>query len=168
MTFSAGRIGAACRLGLLLVLPVAAGCGGQPDGRVSGQVKFNGKPLTGGYVLFLPGDPKRNSVTAVLDGEGRFSVVLPAGNVRVSVDNRDLEPRPAIRVAPSQLQLPDEVKQKMGGPAANPPPATQPRTGGGNSGRYVKIPDRYYDAATSGLNFKVEGGDQKYDVELSN
>jgi hypothetical protein len=167
MTFPTGRAGAACRLGLLLVLPLAAGCGSQPDGRVSGQVRFNGKPVPGGYVMFLPGDPKRNSVTAVLDGEGRFSVVLPAGNVRVSVDNRELEPQPPMRVSTSQLNLPASVKQAVGG-SPNPPPAAPPRTSGAGSGRYVKIPDRYYDAATSGLDFKVEGGDQKHDVELSN
>jgi hypothetical protein len=167
MRFPTGRTGAACRLGLLLVLPVAAGCG-QAQGRVSGQVLFSGKPLPGGYVMFLPGDPKHNSVTAILDGEGRFSVVLPAGDVRVSVDNRDQEPRPAMRLSPAQLDLPANVKQMVGGKAANPPPAEQPKTARASSGRYVKIPDKYYDAATSGLDFKVQGGDQKHDVELTN
>jgi hypothetical protein len=118
--------------------------------------------------MFLPGDSKHNSVTASLDGEGRFSVVLPAGNVRVSVDNRDLEPRPAIRLSPGQLNIPDSVKQAVGAKAANPPSAAQPKTSGANTARYVKIPDKYYDAAISGLDFKVQGGDQKHDVELTN
>jgi len=166
----AGRIGTPCRLGLLLVLAPVAGCS-QPEGRVSGQVLFGGKPLPGGYVMFLPGNPKHNSITATLDQNGAFSVVLPAGDVRVSVDNRDLEPRQPIHLSPAQLNLPAGVKQSVISKLGNPPPAPPAASGdgtGGRSGRYIKIPDKYYDAATSGLDFKVQGGEQKHNIELTN
>ena len=90
------------------------------------------------------------------------------GVVILAIDNRDLEPRPSFQLSPAQLDLPANVKQMVGGKAANPPPAAQPRAAGASSGRYVKIPDKYYDAATSGLDFKVQGGDQKHDIELTN
>jgi hypothetical protein len=34
-------------------------------------------------------------------------------------------------------------------------------------GKYVAIPKKYYDIKTSGLQFTVQRGDQKHDIELS-
>jgi hypothetical protein len=105
-----------------------------------------------------------------LDEQGRFSVVLPAGDVRISVDNRELEPRQPIHMSPAQLNLPPEVKDKLGsgGNAPAQPRPPSPTAGGANTSRYIKIPERYYDAAKSGLNIKVQSGDQTHDLELTN
>jgi len=164
-----GRPGAAARLGLLLTLAAAAGCSGASPGHVSGQVQFNGKPLPGGLITFLPADPKSNAISTNLDEQGRFSVVLPAGEVRVSIDNRQLEPRQPIHLSPAQLNLPSEARKALGGGgAAAPPPASHGTAAAGSSGRYVKIPDRYYDGMTSGLGFKVQSGEQTHDIPLTN
>lgn len=158
------------RMGLLLLLVVMAGCG-PGEGKVSGRVLFNGKPLPGGTVFFQPAGPQ-NPVTATLpaDESGTFEVVLPTGEVQVSVDNRDLEPRPP---APTGIPrgLPGGVTQKLlqGKPleAAQPPADSTPRPPRRASGKYVKIPDRYYSIATSGLKITVQRGSQTKDIELT-
>lgn len=79
--------------GVLLVALAAAGCG---DGRparypVSGQVLIDGKPLTYGYVKFVPNDARPSG--GYVDEQGRFTLgcfakddgVIP-GIHRVEVD----------------------------------------------------------------------------------
>jgi hypothetical protein len=34
-------------------------------------------------------------------------------------------------------------------------------------GKYVRIPNRYYEMETSGLQFTVQGGEQKHDIPLT-
>jgi hypothetical protein len=149
-------------LGLVLVL-AAAGCGAG-EGRVSGRVLYNGRPLPGGRVTFRPADPRQNSVSAALDEGGNYTAVLPAGPVQVSVDNRELEPHASLAgLAPANL-APD-VRKVLGNPAPGKP--SHPGDGSDNhAGNYVKIPDRYYDVESSGLDFTVTGGEQPHDIEL--
>src|SRR5918993_690853 len=82
------------RLGLLILLPVLAGCG-QKLGQVSGKVTYKGQPVPAGWVTFRPADPALNAVPVELTEDGTFLVELPAGEVTVTVDNREWEPRPA-------------------------------------------------------------------------
>jgi len=151
------------RLLLLVALLAAAGCGGSGEGTVTGQVLFDDKPLPGGRVTFRPADPKKNSVSAELDQEGRFKVTLPAGEVHVSVDNRELEPAPPgpVGVVPPGLSV--EGRKALG----EGKPAAPTRDGSGrHASRYVKIPDRYYTVETSELKFTVTRGEQKHDIKL--
>ncbi len=153
-------------LGLLLLLPSGVGCG-PGQAKVSGRVLYKGTPLPGGRVCFRPADPRRNSLTVDLDADGNYEAVLPVGDVQVSVDNRELEPRrrPQGMVLPP---LKPEVREKLGG-GANPekaPPAPGEDAADKLPGRYVKIPDKYYDTEKSGLQFKVEPGGQRHDIEL--
>jgi hypothetical protein len=153
------------RLGLLLVLPVLAGCSPR-TGQVTGKVTFKGAPVPAGWVLFRPADPAQNSVTAELDADGNFSATLPAGEVRVSIDNREWEPRaagPAIPSMPAGIPLSPEVAAKF---KAAPPPKAAEGEGGRPSGKYVTIPPRYYDLSTSEIRFTVQGGPQTKNIEL--
>lgn len=158
-------------LALALLFPVLTGCS-PGTGKVSGKVTYKGQPVPGGLVTFRPIDGRQNSVTAELDAEGRYSAVLPAGEVLVSIDNRELEPRPIIAGGvPSGLPLSPEVRAKLSGKAA-PPAAPEGGQQTGEevrrpSGRYVPIPEKYYMAETSGLKFTVKGSDQPYDIELT-
>jgi hypothetical protein len=157
------------RLGLMLLFPLALGCG-PATGKVSGTVLLNGKPLPGGRVTFRPADPKRNSVFADLDEQGHYEAVLPAGEVQVSVDNRELEPREA---APRTQFLPEglspEVRKQLRGaaPPSQAPPEKSPNAPEKMPGKYVPIPDKYYTIEKSGLKFTVRSGDQKQDIELT-
>jgi hypothetical protein len=155
-----GRRG--CWFGLLFVLTLPAGCGGS-QGTVSGQVLFHGKPLPGGRVIFRPDDSSKNTVTAQLDENGRYEATLPAGAVKIAVDNRELRrlpsaPRPAL---PPGVTLPPPSKSGAGSPA--PPPENTPPKLPGN---YIPIPPRYCDVDASGLTYTVKPGTQSYDIEL--
>jgi hypothetical protein len=153
-------------LGLLLVLPVATGCGAG-RGKVSGRVLYHGAALPGGSVTFRPADPGQNAVSAVVGEDGHYEAVLPVGEVTVSIDNRRLQPPPNLGVGlTTGLPLPPEMRkdgagtppEQPGGAEANP---TRP------PGHYIKIPDKYYNMETSGLQFTVSGGEQEHDLVLT-
>jgi hypothetical protein len=170
-----GSIGFASRwssamgqVGLVVMLPVIAGCGvGQA--RVSGKVLYNGAPLPGAQIMFRPADATQNAVSARADADGRYEAVLPVGEVKVSVDNRDQEPH---KKGPSPLPpgLPPEISQKLKGNGQ--PEAAAPKSGDNNPDKpavkYIPIPANYYDIEKSGLGFRVEGGGgtQEHDLEL--
>lgn len=147
----------ASRLGLLLLLPVVAGCG-SGQGTVSGRVLYNGKPLPGGWITFRPVDSRQNSVPALIDPNGNYEAKLPAGDVLISVDNRELEPVPAAPAPglPPGVRLPPAEAPK--GEAKDA--ATRP------AGTYVPILEKYYNVETSGLRYTVKKGPQPYDIEL--
>jgi hypothetical protein len=148
----------------LFLLLLVGGCA-PGKGKVAGQVTFNGAPLPGGRVTFQPADPRQNAVSVELDDQGRYAAELPAGDVAVSIDNRELEPRsPQTGGIPAGLppDLRDKIR-KAGGTASPPRPEGAPKS----SGKYVAIPSRYYAAETSGLTFRVRGGQQTEDLPLT-
>jgi len=160
------------RLGLLVVFPVLAGCGVR-TGHVTGKVTYKGSPLPAGVIQFRPADPAQNAVSAQLSEDGSFEADLPAGEVEVTVDNRDWEPPPAgaIPAVPAGIPLSAEAKAKFGAVAAAPKKEIKPPSVGrparpGRSGKYVPIPEKYYDLSTSGLKFTVTGDTQAQNFEL--
>lgn len=156
----------------LVPLLLVAGCG-RATSKVSGQVRFKGTPLPGGQLTFRPDDAKFNTVIAEIDEQGRYEAVLPAGTVKVSVDNRGLEPPSKLdggAALPLDLPLSPAAKKALQGKKADkpaPPARSDNNDARKPAGRYVPIPDRYYDVTSSGLDFTVQGGDMKHDIELS-
>jgi hypothetical protein len=140
-----------------------AGCGPK-QAAITGRVLLDGKPLPGGRVTFRPENSAFSSVSAELNEQGQYeAVLLPVGTVHVTVDNRELEPRPPRSSISSALpNLPPELKSKIGsGPPRSAP--TTPKS----PGRYVKIPERYYLTESEELDFTVDGNtQQQHDVEL--
>jgi hypothetical protein len=158
-----GRFRSVGRCALLLLVPALAGCGGA-RAKVWGRVLYDGKPVPGGLVTFVPADPKERAVTAMLDGDGNYEALLPPGEVNIAVDNRELEPRDA-RPAGLPKDIP-AVKDLGGAKPDHSRPKSSPNAGGNRVGRYLKIPDKYYDFEKSGLKYAVEPGNQKHDIEL--
>jgi hypothetical protein len=115
---------------------------------VSGSVTYKGKPLTGGKVTFLGDDWA--SIDGVIDEQGHYTINAPVGNVKIGVDNRMVK-LGAIRPEAS----------KGAGPRPGSPPPDPIK------GKYIEIPDKYYDPATSGLTFTVKSGTQTYDITLT-
>ncbi len=168
IAFGSSWAGLVSRCGLLLLLLSLVGCGGG-EGKVSGQVKFNGTPLPGGIVTFVPVEVPNHAV-ATLDEQGHFEVVLPAGDVQVSVDNRQLQPHePPFRGMPPGI--PGGVAQKIAEAkqhqASARPTGTASAANQKMPGKYVEIPKRYYDTSTSNLKFTVKRGTQTQDIELT-
>ena len=149
-------------LGLLLLLPVLTGCGGD-RGTVSGKVLYKGKGLPGGQLLFRPADARLNPVLVPLDAEGNYEVSLPPGDVQISIDNRDLEksrgggPPPVL---PPGVKLPPGVRPEARQNRAAPEEAEK------LPGRYVPIPKKYYSVDTSGLKYTVQKGSQEHNIDL--
>jgi hypothetical protein len=138
------------------------GCG-SGTGTVKGQVTYQEKPVSGGLITFVPTDSKHNSVTAEIDENGNYQLTAPAGEVRISVDNRSLKPE-APAGPPS---FPPELVKKFG--KAPPTPKKEEPAEAGNkksSGRYRDIPDKYYRTDTSGLTYTVTSGTQTKNFEL--
>jgi len=156
-------------MGLLILLPIVAGCA-PGKGKVSGQVLYNNKPLPGGEVTFRPANPRHDPVVVTLDEHGNYEAVLPVGEVKVSVENRHLQPRPSLGERPAlKLPLSPEARKAIGSvPAEKPAPPKEENKAEKPHGQYVPIPERYHDIDTSKLEFNVEGGNQQHDIPLSN
>lgn len=142
----------------LWVVSFAVGCGPR-FGEVSGEVLYHGKPVPGGMVTFCPQVESMNSVTYVLERDGKFKVQLPVGNVKVCLDNREFEPQPATTPTTMPgLKLPPEVAKAMQASGKESIKV---------SDRWVKIPEKYYGIESTDLKFEVKSGKQTQKIELN-
>jgi hypothetical protein len=158
------RQGPAIWLGPLLLLPALAGCG-QPTGHISGKVIYQGRPLTGGRLVFRPADPGQNTVPALVAADGSYEATLPVGDVTIAVDNRELQPHEPSPPGP-RPGLPEGIKLPGQGGAAKAAAEAPNAAGGRLAGKYVPIPEKFYQAETSGLKYTVKKGNETYDIEL--
>jgi hypothetical protein len=124
--------------GGLLLLP--SGCGFfENAGIVSGTVRYQGQPLSGGIVSFI--NDKGQVVTAAIDQSGRYAVAhVPVGSAKVTV----------------QAVSADAPPVSFAGPVM---PIPEKRTG-------PKVPLRYSVPATSALQHNVSKGKQSFDIDL--
>ncbi len=142
---------------LALCLAIAVGCGPR-TGIVTGEVSYKGKPIPGGLLTFRPADPAQNSASYELDRDGKFKIELPVGEVQICIDNREFEPQPATAPAiPPGMDLPPEVLKSM---QASKKENTKV------SDRWVKLPEKFYQIETSGLQITVKGGEQHETIEF--
>jgi hypothetical protein len=144
----------------LLSLFAFVGCGGSgAQGKLTGKVLYNGKPVTGGSVIFRPASASENTVTAPILPDGNYTATVPAGVVKIAVDNRALQPPEATAKKEPPPKLP-----KITNPGTDTPdPRVNPQK---PAGTYIKLPDKYHDVATSGLSYTVKSGAQNYDINL--
>jgi hypothetical protein len=161
-----GRYALAYRLAPLILFAAALGCG-PGQGTVSGQVKLtNGKPLPGGWITFVPADPRQPPATARIDENGRYELTVAAGKVKILVDNRELEAQaaqgPAAPVLPEKIKLPADLNVPKPAPGQGPPPDAPEKL----PGKYVRIDPKYHTVEKSGLEYTVSAGPQTHDVEL--
>jgi hypothetical protein len=121
----------------LLGLVMLPGCGEGPGTEITGTVRFDGEPLTGGKVTFYhPSKPGRN-VTATIQPDGTYKIMaVPAGKVKVTV-----------------VALPPLRKHRD---------ARRPHT----DLNLPNIPLKYSDPETTDLVCPVRGGSQTFDIEL--
>jgi hypothetical protein len=109
-------------------------------------VLFKGQPLPGGQVTFVSKGPDGSTGTAPIDEDGTYKIGFPPGEVKIAVDNRMLE---------KQVPSKGPLLKRPGGEAPSGP-----------KGKYVKIPDKYYSADSSGLTYTVTTGQQAHDITL--
>jgi len=85
MTISTRFTATAVYVGLLAATALV-GCGGSQHSmaKVEGEVKFDGKPIEKGNILFLPSDGKGPTAGGDI-ANGRFSVLVAPGPKRIEV-----------------------------------------------------------------------------------
>jgi hypothetical protein len=154
------RTNTVIRVAFLLFLVLLAGCS-RSTGRVSGKVLYNGNPLPGGRLTFLPREARQNPIPAVINADGHYEATLPVGEVTIVVDNRELQ---SVSIGappnmPREFQLPIQKAEVK-------PPAEPNAQEGTLSGKYVLIPEKYYLAETSDLKHMVKRGTETFDIEL--
>lgn len=170
------------------ILLTAIGCGGSNAGSVEGKVTFDGKPVTGGTVVFYS---ETGSYSVGIRPDGTYSITdMPPGEMSVTVETESVNPnnkKPQTYQGQSQGG-PGGGKGMYGGGgggSGGPPKGPGgPQVGpdgkkytqeqspipeGANTaqGEYVKIPDKYADKAKSGIKKTITGGKQKVDIELT-
>jgi hypothetical protein len=138
-----------CGSGLLLVLlllPLAIGCGGQAKGTVSGKVTYQGKPLSSGIVSFVSeaGAPHY----ADIESDGSYRMVnAPVGPVRIGVQSKPKQSAsPSPRMPRSRedfVKVESDMKAKES-----------------------ILPDKYTDPNKSDLTYTVTKGKQQFDIDL--
>jgi hypothetical protein len=119
---------------------------------VSGKVLFRGEPLPGGRITFVSKGGQAFTGGGNIDENGQYKVEVPIGEVKVSVDNQMLAP-PTRRGSSPPAQMPG--LKRPGSEEATP-----------MQGRYVEIPDKYYSADKSGLNYTIRKGPQTLEIRL--
>jgi hypothetical protein len=138
---------------LLAALAVAVGCGesGPRDkakNYVTGKITYNNGPVPNAFVEFV--FTEKDKATGSTNDQGVYTITgVPAGTAKVSVKTKS---------------------------AAKPPPMPQmPKVAGGvtmgaapiDTGKTVKIPDKYADANKSGLTATLNAGKNTYDIPLT-
>jgi hypothetical protein len=127
-------------LSLFLGLPLL-GCGPSVT-EVSGTVTFKDRRLTSGSVIFVGQDGESSSSAIAEDGSYRIEKA-PIGLVRIAVASHPRVP-PGLMKSPGQAAALRE----------------DPKDG------TVKIPEKYEDHKTSGLDYTVERGSHTFNIDL--
>jgi hypothetical protein len=153
------------RLKVVLVLSLGigllpAGCSGSSGregfGMVQGKVTFQNQPVTGGTIHFFQDQEKKAS--AMIRADGTFSAEVPVGQITVAIET--LSGKYQARDAAMKLMKEngydvDPDQRKVYSPALTAPQM-----------KYVEIPERYNDPERSGLECKVERGQQTCNFDL--
>jgi hypothetical protein len=141
---------------------VLTGCSSSsrpPTYPVTGTVTFQGKPVAGAFVTFVPTGEKGTAASAITDAEGRYALTTwdagdgaQPGEYRVKVSKQE-----QAAVDPSKLvqNLTTEEEQKIYVENKNPPPPAK-----------RVIPIKYENEQTSGLIHTVEAKATTFDIKI--
>lgn len=139
------------------LLVALSGCGGDvPRGKLHGTVKYQGKPVAHGTLIFLGSD--NQTYPADLGKDGRYTVDrIPFGSIKVAIQQSPA--RPAPKNDPGAARAKGGMGETKD--AARPaPPPDEPKA------NWVVLPPQYQQAETSGLSFEMKAADQEWSVDL--
>lgn len=143
---------------LLCGLVIAAGCSTvkheTEHAKVTGQVTYKGKPVTGGRVTFVATEGGWVE-GGNIDKNGNYSVNAPVGHVKICVDNSMLNASASGKGTKHETGMKGAGKPRPDAPEAKPP-----------EGTWMKIPVKYFSAETTDLTYTVQKGDQTYNIDL--
>lgn len=144
----------------LIGIGLLPGCTATP-GDVTGTVKYKGKPLASGSVVFVvEGHPP---VTAAIDEQGHYTAKgVPVGAASIAVSSPD----PRIQAArgggkgAGEMTAEDLKERQQKGP---PDSQAQPKI---DPAKWFPIPDEVSDPRRSNLKFDIHPGANTFDIEL--
>jgi len=120
-----------------------AGCGQKSETTINGTVKFQNKPVYGGYVLLTFDDNNQAQGSITLDGA--YSITTPfLGHAKIAVGS----PKPS---------KPDNTGR---GPSTSDPSMIP------DPEKWFEIPVKYADPGTSGKDMTVQGGKNQFEIVL--
>lgn len=106
---------------ICLLLPFAPQIEFIQSGTIEGHVSFQGRPLTGGFILFVPEDETCDSAAGYLDEEGHYLI----GTRWIRKASTETRFRICLLPAPGPgpgdaLRSPDRAGERSGQAAASP------------------------------------------------
>jgi hypothetical protein len=141
----------------------ALGCGS--TGNVSGKVAYQGKPMPGGAVSFMPTSGK-GAYTSRIKPDGSYTVIkVPVGEVKIVILPPTVGSDPKVRmmaqaVKSGKMKVSSEELDKM-------PPAFRQAIEDPSAGSQAyPIPKKYTDPEKTDLKYTVTGGSQTHDIDL--
>jgi len=147
--FAMTRFHSCFLLSLALLACMVTGCG-KATGNISGVVKYNGKPLPGGSVMFV--DSSGAIVQTAIAEDGKFTASKVAiGNNKVAVSYVDDKIN----------QYAQEIAAK--GKGSLKPITNMPKL---DTANMLTLPAKYSMPDQSGLYFDVKSGENTYDIDL--
>jgi hypothetical protein len=151
-------VAAACGVAAIVVLPGGGVLWGKPGGTgVRGRVTYNGKPLEGGSVFFMP--VKRDKT------EWAAGVIRPGGHFTL------IAYPPGVPLEPGEYDI--FLRAPAYGTFMNPKRAdrrdvAQPADSeAGMATPSYPIPARFLEQMTSGLRIRLDGNPQRIDLDLT-
>jgi hypothetical protein len=158
-----GRLGAWGATGLFLFF-VASGCGPtKKEIVVTGKVTYKGEPVTGGVIRLYssdagPAEKGDNAFPIQIKPDGTYAASnVPTGPMKVAIETDSVKRNSGPARDPS-TGLPAGVKPPPGYEPPKQPAAAADR---GAQPKYVQIPAKYAQPATSGLTWDVKGSETK-------
>jgi len=149
---------------VLVTLSAAVGCGGGGTGKITGKVTYNGNPLKGGEVWYI-NEAKQQTQSGQIGEDGSYTVDrVPAGECKVVVKTKQLLQQ-ASAGGGSGGKGPPPGKGKEAPKISNEAGYEKP-SGEDAKRKFVAIPTRYEDAATTPLTYTVRRGSQENDLKL--
>jgi hypothetical protein len=139
----------------LALVPLSVGCS---KGTISGKVYYQGKPLPGGTITFIP-EGKGELRPALINKDGSYQVDRVAvGPVKIAVF---CSAGPPAALPRSRIRNMMNMK-----PPKDAPPVVEKFLAAGNTDGYVILPEHYSDPDQSGLTYDVKSGSQDFDIQL--
>jgi hypothetical protein len=153
--------GILCSCSCVALFALAAGCGGPSLAKVSGTVKYQGKPVPNASIVFM--NDKNNAYPGRTNADGEYTITaIPYGDYRVYFQEppRDTpkgpkggRPGSPGMGPPKGTQMPDSMK----GAYDNVSKAAIPT---------VELPKEYYDYRTTKLTFTVKQSTETNPIDI--
>jgi hypothetical protein len=138
---------------LCLGLPFISACGvreskiDESGATLTGTITFQGAPLEFAQVTARQGD---KNAQGVIGEDGKYKIEnAPIGEVQIGVNT-------------AAQQGAFTAKQMAAGAASADPNAPKKI----NMPKFVNVPEKFFDPATSGLKTTVQKGDNTYDIKI--